>query len=57
MARPPKRPEDRRTSSMKIPLTDAEKQTIEQAARTDDAKPVTWSRETLLRAAKRKKSR
>jgi hypothetical protein len=42
---------------MKIPLTDAEKQTIEQAARTDDAKPVTWSRETLLRAAKRKKSR
>ena len=52
--RPPKEPEDRRTESMKLPLTEAEKRQIEAAAEADDAKPVTWARDVLLRAAKRR---
>jgi hypothetical protein len=38
---------------MKLPLTSEEKAAIEQAAESRGAKPVTWARETLLRAAKR----
>jgi hypothetical protein len=38
---------------MKLPLTDDEKALIENAARGRGAKPVTWAREVLLRAAKR----
>ena len=52
--RPPKPARDRKTASMKIPLTDSEKRAIELAATADDAKPVTWARDVLLRAAKRK---
>jgi hypothetical protein len=54
MGRPPKSPEDRRTDNMKIPLSADEKALIEGAAESDDAKPVTWARDTLLRAAKRR---
>jgi hypothetical protein len=39
---------------MKIPLSPGEKELIEQAAIASEAKPVTWARETLLRAAKRR---
>ena len=39
---------------MKIPLADDEKDLIEKAAQASDAKPVTWARDVLLRAAKRK---
>lgn len=53
--RPPKSPEDRRTDDMKIPLTITEKQAIRDAAKSDEAKPVTWARDVLLRAAKRRK--
>ena len=52
--RPPKAPEDRKTANMKIPLTAAEKDSIRQAAESDDAKPVTWARDLLIRAAKRR---
>ena len=52
--RPPKAPEDRRTDEIKIPLSEAEKQQIQSAAESDDAKPVTWARDVLLRAAKRR---
>jgi hypothetical protein len=54
MGRPPKAPEDRRTESMKLPLSADEKEAIERAAKGDDAKPVTWARDVLLRAAKRR---
>ena len=50
MARPPKEPEDRRTEALNIPLTKAEKELIKSAAE----KHVTWARETLVKAAKRK---
>lgn len=52
--RPPKKPSERKTAAMLIPMTDEEKALIERAAEGDDAKPVTWARETLLRAAKRR---
>jgi uncharacterized protein (DUF1778 family) len=51
--RPPKQPEERKTANMKIPLTDEEKNLIQSAADADEAKPVTWARNILLRAAKR----
>jgi hypothetical protein len=57
MGRPPKAPEDRRDEDIKIPLTTAEKQAIWDAAEADDAKPITWCREILLRAAKRKRAK
>ncbi len=57
MGRPPKAPEDRRDDDIKIPLTAAEKQAIWDAAEGDDAKPITWCRETLLRAARRKRTK
>lgn len=53
--RPPKPAEDRKTANMKIPLADAEKEAIEAAALADGAKPVTWARDILLRAAARRK--
>ena len=53
MARPPKPAHERKTANMKLPLTDEEKGLIERAARDRGAKPVTWAREALLRAAKR----
>ena len=57
MGRPPKAPEDRRDADIKIPLTEAEKRAIWDAAEGDGAKPITWCRETLLRSAKRKSKR
>lgn len=52
--RPPKKPGERKTAAMLIPMTEAEKQQIQDAAESDEAKPVTWAREVLLRAAKRR---
>ena len=52
--RPPKAPEDRRTADVKIPLTDAEKALIWEAADIDDTKPITWTRKIVLDAAKRR---
>lgn len=51
--RPPKPAEERRTDSMKLPLSEAEKIEIQAAAELVGAKPVTWARETLLKAARR----
>ncbi len=52
--RPPKAPEDRKTAAMLLPLTEAERDEIRAAAVADGAKPVTWARNVLLRAAKRR---
>lgn len=52
--RPPKKPSDRKTAAMLIPMTEHEREQIQAAAEADDAKPVTWAREVLLRAAKRR---
>lgn len=53
MARPPKKPEDRRTESIRIPLTEAEKLALVSAAEKKDAKPVSWAHDVLVRASKR----
>lgn len=50
MGRPPKPPEDRQTARLEIRMTDAELQRIEAAA---GGKTSTWSRDVLVRAAKR----
>lgn len=52
--RPPKAPEDRKSTSIRIPLTEDELEAIKRAATSREAKPITWAREALLRAAKRK---
>jgi hypothetical protein len=49
-----KKPSERKTSTMLIPMTDAEKQQIVSAAEGDGEKPIAWAREMLLRAAKRR---
>lgn len=52
--RPPKKPEDRKTDVVTIPLSPVEKELILAAASLDDKKHVTWSRNTLLAAAKKR---
>ena len=52
--RPPKKPSERKTAGILIPMTEAERAQIHAAAQADDAKPITWAREVLLRAAKRR---
>jgi hypothetical protein len=54
MGRPPKPANERKTAAMLIPMTDAEREQIRTAAEADEAKPVTWARDVLLRAAKRR---
>ena len=54
MGRPPKDPADRQTNGIRLPLTDAERALIDAAAKADGDRPVTWARDALLRAAKRK---
>jgi hypothetical protein len=54
MGRPPKEPNERKSAVIFIPVTDAEREQIYAAAEADEAKPTTWARETLLRAAKRR---
>lgn len=53
--RPPKAAIDRRTDAMKIPMTDAEKRLVVAAAESVEAKPVTWARDVLLKAARRRR--
>ena len=54
LGRPPKAPKDRRNDVVNIPVTSLEKQAIRDAAEADGERFITWARETLLRAAKRR---
>jgi hypothetical protein len=54
--RPPKAAKDRRDEEIKITLTPAEKKAIFQAAIAAGSRPITWSREMLLRAAAKRKA-
>jgi hypothetical protein len=54
MARPKKAPKDRKTLSIRVPMTAEERRIIEAGAEADGMKPVTWLREVALRAAKRR---
>lgn len=52
--RPPKAPKDRKSTSIRIPLTTDELERIKLAATEREAKPITWAREAILKATKRK---
>ena len=40
-----------------MPLTEAEKEALEAVAADDETKPVTWAREAILKALKRRQER
>jgi hypothetical protein len=52
MGRPPKKPDDVKTSRLEVRMTAAEFALVEAAA---DGKLATWAREALIRAARRVK--
>ena len=51
MARPPKNKADRKDAELRIPVTDAQKATIVQAARRVGEDMAMWARRVLLEAA------
>lgn len=57
MGRPAKKPEDRKTYQLHVPLTDAQHALIKQAVELDGKDKAEWVRGILLEAAKRRISR
>jgi len=53
MARPPKKPEDRKTHHLRVPVTDAQRQIVEEAIKLEGLDFAEWARAILLDAAKR----
>ena len=53
MARPPKKPELRMGTDLRIPVTGRQKETIQQAAKLAQMDMATWARPVLLAEAKR----
>ena len=53
MARPPKAPEDRKGKDLRIPVTVAEREIVNQGAVAAGADMATWARPILLREAKK----
>ena len=53
MGRPEKEPDERKTSFLRIRMTQEERELLDQVA---GGKTSTWAREVLLRAARRKAS-
>jgi uncharacterized protein (DUF1778 family) len=51
MARPPKKPGDRKDADLRIPVTTAQKATIQQAAAIAGSDMATWARTLLLESA------
>jgi hypothetical protein len=54
MGRPAKKPEDRKTYQLHIPLTGAQHAIIKQAVELDDMDKAEWARTVLLETAKRR---
>jgi uncharacterized protein (DUF1778 family) len=54
MGRKPLDPEDRRSKPLRIRLTDAEREEIDNAA---NGRSSTWAREVLLQAARKAKKK
>jgi hypothetical protein len=57
MGRPPKKPEDRKSYQLHVPLTDAQHALIEQAVKLGDEDKAAWARAVLLDAATKRISR
>jgi uncharacterized protein (DUF1778 family) len=53
MPRPKKNPEDRKSYHLRVPLTDAQRELVEQACKIEDQDLAGWARSLLLDAAKR----
>ena len=56
MGRPPKDPEDRRDETIRVPLTKAERASLDAAAEAEGKKPTTWAHDVLVRAAREKRA-
>jgi hypothetical protein len=52
MARPPKDKSERKDYDLRVPLTDAQRQLIEEASRAAELDKAAWARAILLRAAR-----
>ncbi len=52
MARPRKDRSERKSVDLRVPLTEAQKDMISQAARLDDVDMAAWARPILLEAAR-----
>lgn len=63
MGRPFKKPEDRKTTDIRIPMREADKRLVEEAMALDGQQLATWARDLILTeaqnllAAARKKTR
>jgi hypothetical protein len=53
MAGMPKKPEDRKSYHLRVPLTPGQRALIEEAVKVDDDDKAGWARAVLLSAAKR----
>ena len=53
MPRPEKKPEDRKSHHLRVPVNEAQKELIEQACSLEDQDFAAWARAILLDAAKR----
>ena len=53
MAGMPKKPEDRKSYHLRVPLTPRQRALIEEAVKVDDDDKANWARAVLLNAAKR----
>jgi hypothetical protein len=54
MPRPPKSPEDRKSYHLRVPLTKAQRDLIEEAVRLEGEDKARWAREILLAAARKR---
>jgi hypothetical protein len=52
MPRPRKAESDRKSTDLRIPLTEAQKEMIARAARLDDVDMAAWARPILIEAAR-----
>jgi len=57
MARPKKDPAQRKNYHLRVPITDAQHELIEEAAKLGGQDKAAWARSVLLEAAKRKIAR
>jgi hypothetical protein len=54
MARPPKKPEERKAYHLRVPLAAKQRGLIEEAARLADEDKAAWARTVLLEAARQR---
>jgi hypothetical protein len=57
MARPPKDPSERKDVDLRIPMTEAQKRIVSEAASADQSDVAAWVRPIVLMAAERRLKR